>query len=155
VVTTYETLSSDLRMYEKQKTKDKYPAASKVNWFRIVLDESHKGKSKNSMSTALFGLWGKRRWCVTGTPVNMNLTDFAGQFRVLGMPVVCDTSWWKCMMLKDAREKVLLPQIDKLIAAIGTANNKSKDKDFLAKLEKYSLPQLLDLAKSSERRARA
>ena len=44
---------------------------------------------------------------------------------------------------------------DKLIAAIGTANNKSKDKDFLAKLEKFSLPQLLDLAKSSERRARA
>ena len=44
---------------------------------------------------------------------------------------------------------------DKLIAAIGTANKKSKDKDYLAKLETYSLPQLLDLAKSSERRARA
>ncbi|MGN6104841.1 MAG: hypothetical protein ACTHU0_07050 [Kofleriaceae bacterium] len=44
---------------------------------------------------------------------------------------------------------------DKLIAAIGTAQKKSKDKDFLAKLDTYSLPQLLDLAKSSERRARA
>ena len=35
---------------------------------------------------------------------------------------------------------------DKLIAAIGTATHKSKDKDYLAKLDSYSLPQLLDLA---------
>ena len=44
---------------------------------------------------------------------------------------------------------------DKLISAIGTAQNKSKDKDFLARLESYSLPQLLDLATVSERRAGA
>jgi hypothetical protein len=34
---------------------------------------------------------------------------------------------------------------DKLIAAISTAQKKSKDKDFIAKLESYSLPQLIDL----------
>ncbi|MBA2538871.1 MAG: hypothetical protein H0V17_04485 [Deltaproteobacteria bacterium] len=44
---------------------------------------------------------------------------------------------------------------DKMIAAIGTAQNKSKDKDFLTKLESYSLPQLLDLAAAAERAARA
>jgi hypothetical protein len=44
---------------------------------------------------------------------------------------------------------------DKLIASIGTALKKSKDKDFLAKLDSYSLPQLVDLARSSERRARS
>jgi len=44
---------------------------------------------------------------------------------------------------------------EKLIAAIGTANNKTKDKDFLAQLEKFSLPQLLDLAVAVERRTRA
>lgn len=43
---------------------------------------------------------------------------------------------------------------DKLIAAIGTAKNKSKDKDYLTKLESYSLPQLLDLAASAQRAAR-
>jgi hypothetical protein len=40
---------------------------------------------------------------------------------------------------------------DKLIAAIGTATKKSKDKDYLAKLDTYSLPQLLDLAAASAR----
>jgi hypothetical protein len=44
---------------------------------------------------------------------------------------------------------------EKLIAAIGTAEKKSNDKDYLAKLETYSLPQLLDMATSAEKRARA
>ncbi len=44
---------------------------------------------------------------------------------------------------------------DALITAIGTATNKSKDKDYLAKLAKYSLPRLYDLATSATRRARA
>ena len=43
----------------------------------------------------------------------------------------------------------------KLIEAIGTAEKKSKDKDYLAKLDTFSLPQLLDLATHHERRARA
>jgi hypothetical protein len=38
---------------------------------------------------------------------------------------------------------------EKLIAAIGEAQRKSKDKDYLARLESYSLPQLLDLAAAS------
>ncbi len=42
----------------------------------------------------------------------------------------------------------------KLIAAIGTAQNKSKDKDYLAKLDTYSLPHLFDLVKTVERAAR-
>jgi hypothetical protein len=43
----------------------------------------------------------------------------------------------------------------KLIAAIGAATNKGKDKDYLAKLDTYSLPQLLDIAAASQRAARA
>jgi hypothetical protein len=43
---------------------------------------------------------------------------------------------------------------EKLIAAIGAATKKSKDQDYLAKLDSYSLPQLLDLAASSQRAAR-
>ena len=42
---------------------------------------------------------------------------------------------------------------DKLIAAIGAASNKGKDKDYLAKLDSYSLPQLLDLAAGAQRSA--
>lgn len=44
---------------------------------------------------------------------------------------------------------------DQLIAAIGAAQKKSNDKDYLAKLASYSLPQLLDLAKSKNAAAKA
>jgi hypothetical protein len=44
---------------------------------------------------------------------------------------------------------------EKLIAAIGTATKKGKDKDDLAMLDTYSLPRLVELATSAERRARA
>lgn len=44
---------------------------------------------------------------------------------------------------------------DKLIAAIGSAQKKGKDKDYLAKLETLSLPRLLDIAQAVERAARA
>ena len=42
---------------------------------------------------------------------------------------------------------------DKLIAAIGAATHKATDKDYLAKLDRYSLPQLLDLAALTQARA--
>ena len=44
---------------------------------------------------------------------------------------------------------------DKLIEAIGNAENKSKDKDYLAKLATFSLPQLLDLAAGADRHKKA
>jgi hypothetical protein len=40
---------------------------------------------------------------------------------------------------------------EKLIAAIGAAGKQGKDKDYLAKLDTYSLPRLLDLAASAQR----
>jgi hypothetical protein len=43
----------------------------------------------------------------------------------------------------------------KLIEAIGKAMNKAADKDYLAKLATVSLPQLLDLATATARRAKA
>jgi hypothetical protein len=44
---------------------------------------------------------------------------------------------------------------EKLIAAITDGQKKGKDKDFVAKLESFPLPRLVDLATSAARRARA
>ena len=42
---------------------------------------------------------------------------------------------------------------EKLIAVLGAAQRKAKDKDYLAKLDTYSLPHLLDLAAAGSARA--
>ena len=91
VVTTFETLSSDWsgltggKGSRKKKGVVDAPAAAavakeneapkntpchKVNWHRVVLDESHKIKGKSGMTRAVNALASKRRWCVTGTPMN-------------------------------------------------------------------------------------
>jgi hypothetical protein len=44
---------------------------------------------------------------------------------------------------------------EKLIAALAAKLNKAKDKDYVAKLGRFSLPKLWDVAKAVERRARA
>ncbi|HEY0191316.1 MAG TPA: hypothetical protein VGC42_09365 [Kofleriaceae bacterium] len=44
---------------------------------------------------------------------------------------------------------------DKLIETISSASSKGKDKDYLARLGGYSLPQLLDLAAGATRRTAA
>ena len=113
VVTTYETLSSDLRKFYDPTTSrgkkgasvynkahymeaggDYYPACHMVNWFRIVMDESHKSKGKSGVSDSLSSLYSKRRWCVTGTPMGNNVTDISGQFGALGVPILNDASYW-------------------------------------------------------------
>ena len=44
---------------------------------------------------------------------------------------------------------------EKLVVELGKLTNKAKDADYLAKLNSLSLPNLLDMAKSTERRAKA
>jgi hypothetical protein len=44
---------------------------------------------------------------------------------------------------------------DQLIDKLGSVLGKAKDKDYLAKLGTFSLPRLLDMVRSAERRARA
>ena len=44
---------------------------------------------------------------------------------------------------------------EKLIAAIGAANKKSKDQDYLARLDTYSLPRLVELVTTAQRQSRA
>lgn len=43
-----------------------------INWFRVVLDEAHTIKScKSQVSSAAAALTAGRRWCLTGTPIQV------------------------------------------------------------------------------------
>lgn len=43
-----------------------------VRWFRVVLDEAHTIKSsKSQVSVAAAALIADRRWCLTGTPIQV------------------------------------------------------------------------------------
>ncbi|WVR05014.1 hypothetical protein IAU60_002026 [Kwoniella sp. DSM 27419] len=94
VLTTYGTLTSEFGTEHKHKKKvqivdkeasdddDNFTVTKKqgplfkVNWYRIVLDEAHIIRNKNTRaSKACFGLHGVHRWCLTGTPIVNSLDD--------------------------------------------------------------------------------
>ena len=57
---------------------------AKVRWFRVVLDEAQSIKNhKTQVARACWGLRAKRRWCLSGTPIQNAIDDLYSYFRFL------------------------------------------------------------------------
>ncbi|XP_022715926.1 helicase-like transcription factor CHR28 isoform X3 [Durio zibethinus] len=57
---------------------------AKVAWFRIVLDEAQSIKNhRTQVARACWGLRAKRRWCLSGTPIQNAIDDLYSYFRFL------------------------------------------------------------------------
>ncbi|KAI9385263.1 hypothetical protein POPTR_011G046400v4 [Populus trichocarpa] len=57
---------------------------AKVAWFRVVLDEAQSIKNhRTHVARACWGLRAKRRWCLSGTPIQNAIDDLYSYFRFL------------------------------------------------------------------------
>ncbi|XP_031126595.1 helicase-like transcription factor CHR28 isoform X2 [Ipomoea triloba] len=57
---------------------------ARVAWFRVVLDEAQSIKNhKTQVARACWGLRAKRRWCLSGTPIQNAIDDLYSYFRFL------------------------------------------------------------------------
>lgn len=57
---------------------------AKVGWFRVVLDEAQTIKNhRTQVARACWGLRAKRRWCLSGTPLQNAIDDLYSYFRFL------------------------------------------------------------------------
>ncbi|KAL4563176.1 hypothetical protein LXL04_027212 [Taraxacum kok-saghyz] len=57
---------------------------AKLRWFRVILDEAQIMKNyKTQVARACWGLRAKRRWCLSGTPVQNSIDDLYSYFRFL------------------------------------------------------------------------
>ncbi|KAF8663900.1 hypothetical protein HU200_055238 [Digitaria exilis] len=75
-----------------KKAKNKSAAESslpekplaKVAWFRVILDEAQSIKNyRTQVARACWGLRAKRRWCLSGTPIQNAVEDLYSYFRFL------------------------------------------------------------------------
>ena len=82
-----------------QSAHGAHSASSKlldIEWERIILDEAHCIKNTQTIvSAACCSLKAKKRWCVTGTPLQNSLTDVYGLLKFLKHEPWCETSFWK------------------------------------------------------------
>uniref|UniRef100_A0A1J3GKA5 Putative SWI/SNF-related matrix-associated actin-dependent regulator of chromatin subfamily A member 3-like 2 n=1 Tax=Noccaea caerulescens TaxID=107243 RepID=A0A1J3GKA5_NOCCA len=79
---------SQKKSSKKKKHGDRDESLSgplaKVSWFRVVLDEAQSIKNyKTQVARACWGLRAKRRWCLSGTPIQNSIEDLYSYFRFL------------------------------------------------------------------------
>ncbi|KAE9454295.1 hypothetical protein C3L33_13797, partial [Rhododendron williamsianum] len=59
-------------------------ALARVGWFRVVLDEAQTIKNhRTQVARACCGLRAKRRWCLSGTPIQNSIDELYSYFRFL------------------------------------------------------------------------
>ena len=95
VVTSYALLTMEAAKLHKgkndkgpkiapQKRSNDVKALSEVNWFCIILDECQSVKNPDSKgSTAAASYMCKRRWCLSGTPVQNRPFELHSYYRFL------------------------------------------------------------------------
>ncbi|KAF9242263.1 SNF2 family N-terminal domain-containing protein [Melanogaster broomeanus] len=83
------------------KTKD---ALFQVKWFRIVLDEAHNIKNRNTKAAlACCELEGKFRWCLTGTPMQNTVEELYSLIKFLRIRPLNDWQTFNEQIAKPAK----------------------------------------------------
>ncbi|KAJ5645276.1 SNF2-related protein [Penicillium longicatenatum] len=91
IITTYSTVLSELSSRVGRDSP-----FSKMNMFRIVLDEAHIIREQNAQQTkAILSLNAQRRWSVTGTPVQNRLEDLHSVLKFLRLSPYDDNTHFR------------------------------------------------------------
>ncbi|KAJ3154074.1 DNA helicase rad5 [Geranomyces michiganensis] len=97
VITTYGTVSSEGNAGGLDGGSGKKGGLIfAVEWFRVVLDEAHYIKNKATANAkSCFKIQAKRRWAVTGTPIQNKLEDLFSLVHFLRIEPWGNYSFWR------------------------------------------------------------
>ncbi|OBZ66360.1 hypothetical protein A0H81_13586 [Grifola frondosa] len=90
-----------LKNAKRKKQKD---ALFHMQWWRIVLDEAHNIKNRNTKAAlACCALEGKYRWCLTGTPMQNNVEELYSLIKFLGVRPLNDWHTFNTTIAKPVK----------------------------------------------------
>ncbi|KAM5550268.1 hypothetical protein ABKV19_027669 [Rosa sericea] len=127
VLTEYDILAD---AYAKDKENSIF---HQVDWYRVVLDEAHNIESScPQYAEAASTLSSHCRWCLTGTPLQINLDDIYSLLCLLNVEPWCDWMWWNKLIQMpyesgDPRGQRLLKAILSPLMLRRTKETKDKD----------------------------
>ncbi|SOV17854.1 DNA repair protein RAD5, putative [Plasmodium gaboni] len=117
-----------------------------ITWRRIIIDEAHVIKNKNSIqSVAVWKLRGERNWCLTGTPIQNSIFDIFPLFRFLGIKPYGTIEWWNKEIADYVNKNKLnlaLDVVRKISSPIllrRTKKSKTKDGNSIISLPKKNI----------------
>lgn len=118
VITTYPIVASE----HKSTTEARPSSLFGLRFWRIILDEAHTIKNPSAKgSQACFALRARHRWCLTGTPIQNNLTELQSLVRFLRIEPYDDMPYWKeyiAIPMKSGKEDQALERLRKLLSTI-------------------------------------
>lgn len=121
VLTTYSTLASEEHSLGSPMKK--------IEWWRVILDEAHIIKNATSQqSRAVANLNAKRRWVVTGTPIQNGSMDLFSLMAFLRFEPFSIKSYWNSLVqrpLAQGSEKGL-SRLQVLMATMSLRRTKDK-----------------------------
>lgn len=121
ILTTYSTLGCQLGFSNNP--------IEKIEWWRVILDEAHIIKNhKAKLSSAVIQLNAKRRWVVTGTPIQNGSMDLFAFMAFLRFDPFSTKSYWDSLVQRPIAQGNAngLSRLQALMATISLRRTKEK-----------------------------
>lgn len=111
IITSYGVVLSEFNQVAKSGTKDR--GLFSLNFFRIILDEAHMIKNRQSKtSKACYELSAEHRWVLTGTPIVNRLEDLFSLVRFLRVEPWNNFSFWRTFITVPFESKDFMRALD-------------------------------------------
>ncbi|WRT66925.1 uncharacterized protein IL334_003890 [Kwoniella shivajii] len=142
VLTTYGTLVAEFGPKEKRSKKNdsddeeaytdvrKQGPLLKVHWYRVILDEAHQIRNRNTRATkACFALKSYLRWCLTGTPIVNTLEDMYPYLHFLSISPAAKIEYFRghISRMQKKRPKLATKRMQAIIRPFCIRRNKESE----------------------------